>query len=63
MDDISLDSVKPALKILNCNCKIIGNIRDNNNDFAIFLKNPPYDEISASKKIFNDVKNYVYPKE
>jgi hypothetical protein len=60
VDDISWDSVKPALEILDANSKFIGKMIDNQNDFAIFIKNPTIEQFESAKKIFNMVITFDY---
>ena len=61
LDDISWDSVKPAMDILNEQCLLIGKITDSKSDFAIFLKNGSSDLITIAKNLFSEIKNYAYP--
>lgn len=61
VDDISWDSVKPALEIMHSSCVFIGNVTDSLNDFSIFIKKPSSVELVVCKKIVEDIKNHNYP--
>ena len=61
LDDISWDSVKPAFDKIKKECRLIGEIIDSENDFAIFIKNPVTDQLIFAEKIFNEVRDYNYP--
>lgn len=61
LDDISWDSVKPALNILNMECKLIGDLIDSNyNDFAVFMKNGTHEQFTKARNILNSVINYKF---
>lgn len=61
LDDISWDSVKPAMDMLYQKCFFVGKTTDAKNDFAIFLKEGSKDVINISKKVFTEIKSYNYP--
>ena len=55
LDDISWDSVNPALKILNDACHFVGQIVDDQNDFAVFLKSPSESQLEIAKTLLIEI--------
>jgi len=61
LDDISWDSVKPAMEAINIRSHFIGRVINEKNDFAIFIKEPEIDEIKEAEKLFKKITVYKYP--
>jgi len=61
LDDVSWESVKPALNLLHTQCEFIGDIIDYQNDFAVFIKKGSQEQQDLAKTLFKSIKNHKYP--